>query len=129
MLGYVCFSHGMNSQSLALWLAGPTFEIVILLRALVIGWVRTCPFFFGYLANVFFQDIFFLAVYIFKFKYYAPTYWYGEFFSLLLGCAVTWEIFRLVLGPYPGCRTNGPKRAPICTHNDLIQRTSWNVER
>ena len=102
MLGYVCFSHRMNSQSLALWLVGPALEIVILVRALVIGWFRTCPFFFGYLANVFFQDIFFLAVYVFKFKYYAPIYWYGEFFSLLLGCAVSWEIFRLVLGPYPG---------------------------
>ena len=92
----------MNSQSLALWLVGPALEIVILARALVIGWFRTCPFFFGYIANVFFQDIFFLVVYIFKFKYYAPIYWYGEFFSLLLGCAVAWEIFRLVLGPYPG---------------------------
>jgi hypothetical protein len=51
---------------------------------------------------VFFQDIFLLAVYIFKFKYYTPIYWYAEFFSLLLGCGVTWEIFRLVLGPYPG---------------------------
>lgn len=92
----------MDSLSLVLWLLGPALEIVILVRALVVGWFRKCPFFFGYLASVFFQDIFLLAVYIFKFKYYTPIYWYAEFFSLLLGCAVTWEIFRLVLGPYPG---------------------------
>jgi len=51
---------------------------------------------------VFIQDVLLLAVYIFKFKYYPPLYWYAEFFSLLLGCGVTWEIVRLVLGPYPG---------------------------
>lgn len=102
MLGYVCFPHGMNSLSLTLWLVALALEIVILVRALVVGWFRKCPFFFGYLANVFFQDTFLLAVYIFKFKYYTPIYWYAEFLSLLLGCAVSWEIFRLVLGPYAG---------------------------
>lgn len=92
----------MNTQVLVLWLVGIALEILILVRALTIGWFRKCPFFFAYLASVFFQEILLMAVYLVKFKYYTPIYWYAEFFSLLLGCAVTWEIFRLVLGPYPG---------------------------
>jgi hypothetical protein len=92
----------MSSYALSFWLAGVALEGTILARALVVGWFRKCPYFFGYLASVFVQDVFFLAVYIFKFKYYKPIYWYAEFFSLLMGCGVTWEIFRLILGRYPG---------------------------
>jgi len=92
----------MSSYALSFWLAGIALEGTILVRALVVGWFKKCPFFFGYLVCVFVQDLFFLAVYSFKFKYYPPFYWYAEFFSLLMGCGVTWEIFRLILGRYPG---------------------------
>ena len=92
----------MSSYALSFWLAGVALEGTILARALVVGWFKKCPFFFGYLASVFVQDVFFLAVYSFKFRYYQPIYWYAEFFSLLVGCGVTWEIFRLILGRYPG---------------------------
>jgi hypothetical protein len=68
----------------------------------VAGWFRKCPFFFSYLASVFVQDVLVMAVYVFKFKYYTPIYWYEEFFSLLMGCGLTWEVFRLTLGRYPG---------------------------
>lgn len=92
----------MSLYALSFWLAGVALECTILVRALVVGWFKKCPLFFGYLASVFVQDIFFLVVYSFKFKYYPPIYWYAEFFSLLMGCGVTWEIFRLILGHYPG---------------------------
>jgi hypothetical protein len=92
----------MSSYALSFWLAGVALEGTILSRALVVGWFKKCPFFFVYLASVFVQDVFFLAVYSFKFRYYRPIYWYAEFFSLLMGCGVTWEIFRLILGRYPG---------------------------
>jgi hypothetical protein len=84
------------------WLIGPPLEGLILVRSLIVGWFRKCPFFSAYLTGVFIQDVLLLAVYIFKFKYYPPLYWYAEFFTLLLGCGVTWEIVRLVLGRYPG---------------------------
>ena len=102
VLGYVGFFHRMNSYGLSLWLAGAALESLILARALIVGWFRKYPFFFGYLASVFLQDIILLLVYIHKFKYYRPAYWFAEFLSLLMGCALTWEIFRLVLGRYPG---------------------------
>src|SRR5437879_7157272 len=92
----------MKWYTLTLWLAGVALESLILRRALVVGWFSKCPFFFVYLASVLIQNVFLPAVYIFKFKYYPPLYWSAEFFSLLMGCGVTWEIFRLILGRYPG---------------------------
>lgn len=92
----------MNSYALSLWLAGVALESLILARALILGWFRKYPFFFGYLASVFLQDIILLLVYVRKFTYYTPAYWFAEFLSLLMGCGLTWEIFRLVLGRYPG---------------------------
>ena len=92
----------MKPYILGVWIVGITFESVLLARAFLTQWFRAYPLFSAYLLCVFIQDIFFLSVYLFHFKYYAPIYWYAEFFSLLLGCAVTWEIFRLVLGRYPG---------------------------
>jgi len=96
------FLYLMNAYSLGLGLSGVVLESLILVRAWAVGWFRKCPFFFAYLASVFVQNSFLMAVYIFKFKYYVPLYWYAEFFSLLMGCGVTWEISRLILGRYPG---------------------------
>lgn len=92
----------MSRYELSFWLAGLALEGTILVRASVVGWIKKCPFFFGYMVNVFVQDVFFLAVYSFKFNHYKPIYWYAEFFSLLMGCGVIWEIFHLILGRYPG---------------------------
>jgi hypothetical protein len=84
------------------WLAGIALESLLVIRALASGWFKKYPFFFIYLMAVFLQDVFFLAVYLFNFRYYTPLYWCAEFFSVLMGCAVSWEIFHLVLGRYPG---------------------------
>jgi len=67
-----------------------------------VGLVQQVSFFFAYVMSVFLQDVFFLAVYRFRFRDYTAFYWWAEFFSVLIGCAVSWEIFRLVLGRYPG---------------------------
>jgi hypothetical protein len=92
----------MKSYTLILWLACVGLECVLVIRAWVAKWFREYPIFLAYLAGVFVQDVVLLTVYVFKFRYYTPLYWYAEFFSLAVGCGVTWEIFRLVLGRYPG---------------------------
>ncbi len=92
----------MKSYPLISWLACVALEGLLLVRAWTGKWLRKYPFFFSYVTCVFIQDIFLLAIYVFKFNYYKQLYWYGEFFSLLIGCGVSWEIFRLVLGRYPG---------------------------
>src|SRR5205085_6537918 len=70
-------------------------ESLLLVRAVASPWLRRYPFFFAYASSVFIQEVFLLVIYLFKFKYYASFYWYGEFTSVLLGCGVSWEIFRL----------------------------------
>jgi len=102
VLRFFLLVETMKSYTLIVWLASVALECVLLIRAMVSGWFRRYPFFFVYVALVLIQDVFFLAVYFFHFRYYTPLYWYAEFFTLVVGCAVSWEIFRLVLGRYPG---------------------------
>jgi len=92
----------MKACELILWFASVALESLLLARGWTSGWFRKYPFFFAYLACVFIQDIVFLMIYFFHFQYYPSFYWYGEFFSLAIGCGVTWEIFHLLLGRFPG---------------------------
>jgi hypothetical protein len=94
----------MSSHRLliSLWLAGVVLEGLLLFRALASGWFKKYPFFFAYLASVFVQEFFLLAIYRFRFSYYARVYWFEEFVSLAMGCGITWEIFRVMLERYPG---------------------------
>jgi hypothetical protein len=92
----------MKLYALYSWLACIGLEGLLLVRSWVSGWFRKYPFFLAYIMCVFIQDLFLLMIYFLRFKYYAPIYWYGEFFSIVIGCGVTWEVFRLVLGRYPG---------------------------
>jgi len=87
---------------LSLWLAGVVLEGLLLLRALASGWFKKYPIFFAYLASVLAQESFLLAIYRFRFTYYTQVYWFEEFVSLVMGCGVTWEIFRVTLERYPG---------------------------
>jgi hypothetical protein len=93
----------MKWYLLSVWLAGVALESLLLVRAFTSKWFRIYPIFFVYLFSVFAQELILLTIYIFKLEnYYTSVYWYEEFFSLVLGCGVTWEIFRLILGRYPG---------------------------
>jgi hypothetical protein len=86
----------------SVWVLGVALESLLLVRAVASPWWRKYPFFFVYVASVFIQEVSLMVIYLFKFKYYSSFYWYGEFISLLIGCGVSWEIFRLVLGRFPG---------------------------
>jgi len=86
----------------SVWVLGVALESLLLMRAVASPWWRRYPLFFAYVASVFIQEVSLLVIFLFKFKYYASFYWYGEFISLFVGCGVSWEIFRLVLGRFPG---------------------------
>jgi hypothetical protein len=87
---------------LSLWLAGVALETLLLVRAFVSRWFSKYPFFFAYLVSVLVQDVLLWVVYLLKIRYYTDFYWCAEFLSLAIGCVVSWEIFHLVLGRYPG---------------------------
>ena len=86
----------------SVWVLGVALESLLLVRAVASPWWRRYPFFFAYVASVFVQEISLLVIFLLKFKYYASFYWYCEFISLLIGCGVSWEIYRQVLGRFPG---------------------------
>ena len=88
--------------SLAVWLTTLVLESLLLFRALQGGFLRKYTLYFVYLSCVLSQSFSLLVIYLAAPKYYAPFYWYAEFFSLLLGCGVVWEIYRRALGRYPG---------------------------
>lgn len=88
--------------SLALWLAGPVLESALLLRALQMGSLRRYKFFYLYLTWVFVRDLSLFPIYRFRADYYASAYWYSQFFSVLLGCGIVWEVYKLTLSRYPG---------------------------
>src|SRR5215471_6685396 len=90
----------MSFYTLCLWLAGPVIEIVILVRAIRAKWFLNYKLFFAYVCFVLLQDISFFAIY--RSKYYALVYWWAELLSVAMGAGVTYEIFRNVLGRYPG---------------------------
>jgi hypothetical protein len=92
----------MNFYALSLWLIGPLLEALILARGIQTGWFLRYKAFSAYVCCVLIQDMLFLGIYFLRFKDYGWSYWWGELFSVALGVGVTWEIFGLILGPYPG---------------------------
>jgi len=116
----------MKWYSLALCIAGIAFESTLLVRAWVWQGFKAYPLFFSYVVCVLAQDIFFFAIFLFQLRYYAPLYWYGEFLSVAFGCAVSWEIFRLVLGPYPGA-SQMARRLLLVAVGALVVKAVANV--
>lgn len=88
--------------SLAVWLTTLVLETLLLFRASKAGLLWKYLLFYVYLGCVLLQSFSLLVIYLAKPKYYAPFYWYAEFFSVLLGCGVVWEIYRRGLARYPG---------------------------
>jgi len=92
----------MNFYALLLWLLGPLLEALILARGIQTGWFTKYRAFSAYVGCVLIQDVLFMGVYFLRFNDYGWIYWWGELFSVALGVGVTWGIFGLILGPYPG---------------------------
>lgn len=80
----------------------------IALESFLLGWglraklVSRYPVFYSYLSLVLLQDLFRLSAYRWNSQIYSRIYWTTEFLSLLIGCAVVFEIYRVGLAAYPG---------------------------
>jgi hypothetical protein len=90
----------MLSQSI--WWASISIEVLLLVRALRGKLASRYPFFFYYIGFVVFQDAFCFSVYRWTPKLYGYAYWTTEFFCLLLGCGIVFEVYRSGLRSYPG---------------------------
>ena len=88
--------------SQALWWSGVAIEILLLVRGLRGKLASRYPIFYCYISLVLFQEPFLFAAYRWYPQIYRNVYWTAEFLSLMLGCAVVFEIYRVGLCAFPG---------------------------
>ena len=88
--------------ALAVWVAGLALEGLLLLRAIFGGFLRKYPLFYLYVGWVFALSSVRLIIYLAEPAYYRVFYWHTQPLSVLMGCALVWEIYRQAFGRYPG---------------------------
>jgi hypothetical protein len=77
-------------------------EALILVRAMRGNFLKEFKLFYAYLFAVLLRDAFLLVIYHTSPIWYGYIYWYSQFFVLLIGCGVIWEIYRIALADYSG---------------------------
>ena len=87
--------------SLSIWLISIALEVVLVARGVRQNLVRRYPFFYTYISFVLTSDILLFAIHMPQ-RAYLYFYWVVEFLSLVLGCLVFFEFYRVALSEYPG---------------------------
>lgn len=88
--------------SSALWLTALTLQSSLLLRAFQKHFLKPYRFFYSYLGWAFISSLSLLPFYYLSPKTYAYAYWGSEGVSLIVGCVVVWEAYKVGLARYPG---------------------------
>lgn len=88
--------------STILWLGVIALECVPLLRAAEAKFIKCYKLFYLYLAVVLARDLCLLGVYFFWPRFYGYAYWGSEPVSVLMGCGLVWEVYRIAFARYPG---------------------------
>lgn len=76
-------------------------ELILVVRGVRQGLARRYPAFYSYVAFVLVTDTLVYAIRSNE-HVYLYFYWIAEFFSLVLGCLVLLEFYRVALAAYPG---------------------------
>jgi hypothetical protein len=76
-------------------------ELILLTRGVQQGLIRRYPAFYSYIGFVLATDLLVYVVRPHK-HIYLYYYWTAEFLSLVLGCLVLLEFYRVALAAYPG---------------------------
>jgi hypothetical protein len=86
----------------ALWLATMALEILLLARSIRAKLFLKYPVFYTYVLFVLLQSLVRFSIYHWRPQWYIECYWYTEFFGVLVGCGVFFEIYSRGLAPFPG---------------------------
>jgi hypothetical protein len=86
----------------AIWWAAICLEAVLFFRGLRARLVFKYPVFYFYIAFVLLEDLLRFYIYRWHPDIYPQTYWITEFFALVIGSGVVFEIYRSGLSAYPG---------------------------
>jgi hypothetical protein len=85
-----------------LWISGILLELLLLFRSVRTTLFTKYPVFYSYVLFVLLQSIVRFWVYHWRPQSYLQSYWYTEFFGVIVGSGVLFEIYRAGLAPYPG---------------------------
>ncbi len=89
--------------SLSIWLVSIALELLLVVRGFQQNLIRRYPLFYAYISFVCAVDLVFFATHLSPDSSpYLYLYWISEFLSLVLGCLVFFEFYRVALNPYPG---------------------------
>ena len=88
--------------SSVLWVIALAIETCLLLRAFRGNFLKHYRIFYLYLGWVLISDLSLIPFYYVWPKFYAYAYWSNQFFSVVMGCCVVWEAYKVTLGQYPG---------------------------
>jgi hypothetical protein len=88
--------------SLSIWLISIALELLLVARGIRQNLFRRYPVFYTYISFVLISDLVLFAIRSSSVNSYLYTYWIAEFLSLVLGCLVFFEIYRVALAPFPG---------------------------
>jgi hypothetical protein len=86
----------------AIWWAGMCLGAVMLFRGLRQKLLLKYPVFYLYIAFVLLEDLLRFYIYRWHPAIYPQTYWITDFFGLVIGSGVVFEIYRSGLSAYPG---------------------------
>jgi hypothetical protein len=87
--------------SLSIWLISIALELLLVARGIRQNLFRRYPVFYTYLSFVLLNDLLLFSMDRLS-NTYLYTYWVAEFVSLIFGCLVFLELYRVALAPYPG---------------------------
>jgi hypothetical protein len=88
--------------STILWMTALALECALLLRAFLGNFLKQYRFFYLYLGWVLISDLSLLPIYYLWPKIYGYAYWGSQYVSLIAGCSVVWQAYKLALARYPG---------------------------
>jgi hypothetical protein len=86
----------------AIWWAAICLEAVLFFRGFRQRLVFKYPVFYFYIAFVLLEDLLRFYIYGWHPDIYPQAYWITEFFGLVIGSCVVFEIYRSGLSAYPG---------------------------
>jgi hypothetical protein len=86
----------------AIWWAAICLEAVLFIRGLRAKLVFRYPVFYLYIVFVLFDDLLRFYIYRWHPAIYPQTFWITDFFGLVIGSGVLFEIYRSGLSAYPG---------------------------
>ncbi len=118
----------LKMLSTALWVTALALESALLLRAFQANFLKQYRFFYLYLGWVLISDLSLIPFYYLWPKVYGYAYWCSQFFSVVVGCSMVWEAYKVALARYPGAARMARNVLPfmfiLATTRILVK--AWN---